>query len=387
MLVSPLSSVSLSNLPGSPISEFSVNTSICMDLERRERGSHRRIRYLDPDRMDQYPGHIESWRANISHHHSSPLPQREWSHSSSSVQPYHRLPSETMHRSISARPTYVPGTSVDDQTSRRSPHYRRRRGRGGSRDSLWWIDQDTEHDHGAINDGLHHLQTSPYNNRLSIYSAPEQLEHYDRRPMTTESSTGYAVLSSPDTPMSFPRSPTYPPARGRRYYNNGRSIDDTSFVDASEFHLFVQATAGLQEEDTFVYPRSDPNLSSSQERQRIPPQRPSHDEISTDLNSPVDEASMTICALRHLAQMPDGSPDLFQSLTVPSQPSQPPTLVAPISPEELEDFDDELPDYEESQAQAWSHRRVEAARRAQELQRRWQQTGARRGPRCYSDLQ
>lgn len=358
-----------------------------MDLEHRERGGHRHTRYLDPDRMDQYLGHIESWRANIPQHHSSPLPQREWTQSPSSVQPHDRLPSETVHRSISVRPTYVPRASINDQTSQRSPHYRRRRGRGGSRDSLWWIDQDTEREHGAIHDGSHHLQTNPYNDRLSIYSAPEQLEHYDRRLMTMESSTGYAVLSSPDTPMSFPRSPTYPPARGRRYYNNSRGVDDASFVDASEFHLFVQATAGLQQEDIFVYPRSDQNPSSSQGRQRIPPQRPSHDDISTDLISPVEEASMTISALRHLAQMPDGPPDLFQSLSVQSQPSQAPTLVAPISPEEFEEFDDELPDYEESQAQAWSHRRVEAARRAQELQRRWQQTGARRGPLCYSDIQ
>ena len=50
-----------------------------------------------------------------------------------------------------------------------------------------------------------------------------------------------------------------------------------------------------------------------------------------------------------------------------------------VSPlEESFGFDDELPDYAESQAQAQAGQRAEAARRAQELQRRWIESGARR---------
>ncbi|KAH9834264.1 hypothetical protein Tdes44962_MAKER08681 [Teratosphaeria destructans] len=49
---------------------------------------------------------------------------------------------------------------------------------------------------------------------------------------------------------------------------------------------------------------------------------------------------------------------------------------APPSP--LSDDDDELPDYAASQAQAQARRRVDAARRAQELQRRWRESGGAR---------
>ena len=39
-------------------------------------------------------------------------------------------------------------------------------------------------------------------------------------------------------------------------------------------------------------------------------------------------------------------------------------------------IEDELPDYAASQAQAQAAQRVEATRRAQELQRRWQASGS-----------
>ena len=39
------------------------------------------------------------------------------------------------------------------------------------------------------------------------------------------------------------------------------------------------------------------------------------------------------------------------------------------------DYDDELPDYAQSQAEAQAERRAEAARRAQELQQRWLSRG------------
>ena len=44
-------------------------------------------------------------------------------------------------------------------------------------------------------------------------------------------------------------------------------------------------------------------------------------------------------------------------------------------------YDDELPDYATSQAQAQAHLRVEAARRAQELQQRWHLSGSQYGHR------
>ncbi|KAK3706115.1 hypothetical protein LTR37_012942 [Vermiconidia calcicola] len=87
----------------------------------------------------------------------------------------------------------------------------------------------------------------------------------------------------------------------------------------------------------------------------------------------------------YLAQMPEGRHGVQRERLHTSHSGldlwlEPPRLgdeISDVSPED--EHDDELPDYAESQAQAQAHQRVEAARRAQELQNRWQQSGARRG--------
>jgi hypothetical protein len=71
-------------------------------------------------------------------------------------------------------------------------------------------------------------------------------------------------------------------------------------------------------------------------------------------------------------------------LWLSSQGGAPPTTadLSPIDMEEEDELppgDDELPDYASSQAQVQAAQRVEATRRAQELQRRWQASGGARG--------
>ncbi|KAF2768801.1 hypothetical protein EJ03DRAFT_374981, partial [Teratosphaeria nubilosa] len=79
------------------------------------------------------------------------------------------------------------------------------------------------------------------------------------------------------------------------------------------------------------------------------------------------------------------APNLW--LQLPDAVPESPPRVSPIDvddyasfapPSPLTDDDDELPDYAASQAQALARQRVDAARRAQELHRRWRESGGAR---------
>jgi hypothetical protein len=74
-------------------------------------------------------------------------------------------------------------------------------------------------------------------------------------------------------------------------------------------------------------------------------------------------------------QAPPSQPRLTQHLSMPHISNLGPLEhwedVPDVSP-----IEDELPDYAASQAQAQAAQRIEATRRAQELQRRWQESGS-----------
>ncbi|KAI7262416.1 hypothetical protein KC345_g9435 [Hortaea werneckii] len=197
--------------------------------------------------------------------------------------------------------------------------------------------------------------------------------------------------------LGIPRSPTCPPT-GRRRMHSDSDVQDDAFRNESDFRLFVEATAGLEPEqpakpkpDSLHYPSdtSPHHYGSSQ---------------PYDLVSPVAETPTTLHALQGIAQMPksaspprrrrplETSPldpiafDLSLHSGVPPSsrlgaPSDPASTFDGVgeSPLSSDDDEDELPDYAASQAQAQAAQRVEAARRAQELQRRWQEGAKRRG--------
>ncbi|KAK5108744.1 hypothetical protein LTR62_007891 [Meristemomyces frigidus] len=206
-------------------------------------------------------------------------------------------------------------------------------------------------------------------------------------------STRRRTVSQPNSPRSFqqqfaeaeppmlgsPRSPTYPPS-GRGRMHSVISVNDAAFHDEEDFRLFVDATAGLGPETAFLQ-QSSASLGIQLPRRSVETgqQWPSTD----DASSP-----STVQALAHLAQMPragwqyhpstrqraQAATDLWPSLPMRPRSNVP---VMPLGDEDEDDDDllppnDELPNYAESQAQAQAGQRVEAARRAQELQRRWQ---------------
>ena len=250
-------------------------------------------------------------------------------------------------------------------------------------------------------------QMSPYSSEFGMRSAPDEMQHVPPRSVSQPVSPGYFPRTydrDDPQPGQLPRSPTYPPA-GRRRMHSASGVQDGAFADEMEFRLFVDATAGLGPEQAYrnlTYPPSHEPVRRPRtwddERHHSNPVSPLE-----DLVSPLEETPTTLRALQHLAQMPQAShtpqrsPTLraFQQLAqlpqaaseYPRQRTRTPAsgvalwLASSHDPSRLEhiDFDgeedlpdEELPDYASSQAQAQASHRVEAARRAQELQQRWQ---------------
>lgn len=364
-------------LPLSPL--FLNTTTDQMDLDRLGHNPFRRRKpnhdepasYRDPvrpsDRARQQP-------------RSSPLPQTEWSAPSSpQVLPY-RTYVDQYHdfedqRPASASHAEVPHDEVDAQGLQQSSSVRQRSRKRRAQNLLFNRDEAIEDHPNETDVSLLYPQLNPYDDHVSVYSAPEDFEHMGERLGDD--------LVSPLTPGDFSpvsplRSPTYPPATRSRSHNS--AIDDAALADAEEFHLFVQATAGFGFYDEGGQINLDQSPVSRREAGAFAPQISIHETAFGDSVSPIEEASMTLRAMQHLAQIPDGSNISFAASTPPPQPtrvsSAPP---AQFSLEDFEGYSDDLPDYEESQNQHWSSRRLEATRRAQELAMRWRLTGARRG--------
>lgn len=216
--------------------------------------------------------------------------------------------------------------------------------------------------------------------RLSVYSAPDELEHEYMRSRTPTARPGNVLWSSPEDPLpvSFPRSPTYPPAVGSRSCQRG-AADNTDFADAEEFHLFVQATTGLALDDTLGDSDLDRSHDSQQHEYYGTRNLVSWDRNDSPIVPHVEEASDTLIAVRHLAQTPSFPPGADPTFDLQPNHFEYESSVSDVDPVDVVDvISDELPNYQESQAQAHEHRRVEATRRAQELQARWRQSGARR---------
>ena len=338
--------------------------------------------------------------------YSSPLPQTQWSEIPLPYRPRNWTESrEEPFPALVPDPSYVwrlrPSTpDTGSRNSQAQPTSRTRRRPQGIRNLLGREDDETRDQ--PMDVSMLYPQMSPYEDRFSSYSAPDDLEFYHTRSVSQPPTASFTSMPSDfdDLPsLSIPRSPTYPPA-GRRRMHSATGVGDAAFADEQEFRLFVEATAGLGPEQTFRNhqpyssstssqrrPRHD---SSPQPRQQLPP--------NSDTVSPLEETPTTMYALQQLASMPQASQEpqrqrlntSASGLDLWLQPpgATPPTRtsVHDVSPLEelgrlghLDDDDDELPDYAESQAQAQAHQRAEASRRAQELQRRWQQSGSRRG--------
>ncbi|RMX80773.1 hypothetical protein D0869_07299 [Hortaea werneckii] len=351
--------------------------------------------------------------------YSSPLPQAQWSEIPLPFRPKDWV-GQTHHNGHShAKESHLhpPAASISGQSLSRAspaatapPSQKVRRRPGALRDlaqrSITATADGTDRDRTLL-----HPQRS------------QQIDDYstivDYSTIGDQSRSSPRSISQPNTPshlqtrfeesqpvpmpsLGIPRSPTCPPT-GRRRLHSDSGVQDDAFRNESDFRLFVEATAGLEPEQP---PRSKPASSHYPSHTfPLPQDRPSQPH---DIVSPVAETPTTLRALQGIAQMPksvsppdrhrqhETSPrdpiafDLsLHSAIPPSSRRRPPPSESsssttfggvrdsPFSSDE--DDDEELPDYAASQAQAQAAQRVEAARRAQELQRRWEEGAKRRG--------
>ncbi|KAF2826278.1 hypothetical protein CC86DRAFT_293211 [Ophiobolus disseminans] len=160
-----------------------------------------------------------------------------------------------------------------------------------------------------------------------------------------------------------------------------------SFSDASQFSLFVQATTGLPEDSGTFSPTGPPQLQGSLFARR------SHNDI---IPIPLQNASAAAPRTTHsMTDWQNFDPPAFTSHALSAQNpglQQSPRFqhfqesphVAAVNRElemlGIEDEnapDDELPDYQQSQAEAHRRQRAEASARARELEARWRSTRGR----------
>jgi len=160
-----------------------------------------------------------------------------------------------------------------------------------------------------------------------------------------------------------------------------------SFSDASQYSLFVQATTGLPEDSDTLSPNGPPKLQGS-----LFARRSGNDIIPIPLQNASTSSSRTT-NLRTDWQNFEPPAFTTRSASTPAfdlprspryQHVQGTPHMAAVNRElemlGLEDDnarDDELPDYQQSQAEAHERKRAEASARARELEARWRSTRGR----------
>ncbi|KAH7073912.1 hypothetical protein BKA63DRAFT_416040 [Paraphoma chrysanthemicola] len=160
-----------------------------------------------------------------------------------------------------------------------------------------------------------------------------------------------------------------------------------SFSDASQFSLFVQATTGLPEDLDTMSPNGPPQLQGS-----LFARRAGNDTIPLPAQYNQEPAPRST-RLRTDWQNFEPPPFSHRAVSAPVSHSPRPEPYQRFegSPHidavnrELEllgleddnQLDDELPDYQQSQAEAHAKRRAEASARARELEARWRSTRGR----------
>jgi len=210
----------------------------------------------------------------------------------------------------------------------------------------------------------HSAQPPPFSRTLSAHAQPTSpLEASPQRYSSLEAPaarTPRASRTFPETQWETAAAAAPPrPSRPRR------QTWLEPFDDASQFHLFVEATSGLPD-DAGISPTSPPGAAP------------------TLFMRPTTAAAA--------AAVPQPAPHSYYYHPPPPQfqtpqygaPAPPPTSSQRFAAEleELEGDgempDEELPDYAQSQAEMNARRRMEAARRAAELERSWARARERR---------
>lgn len=171
---------------------------------------------------------------------------------------------------------------------------------------------------------------------------------------------------------------SYPPARSEQRQATAWTPSEEPFEDASQFHLFAEATAGLG-------PLVDHNDITKQQRNILSPvatrAQPTSSQNPTYLTHATHEpravsvpphipqeyyAPRVVPAVQRRQTYVQGRPREAQQLSEAFAEA-----LTGFGPEGEVGPDDELPDYAQSQREAQQRQRRAAAQRAQELEQRW----------------
>lgn len=237
-----------------------------------------------------------------------------------------------------------------------------------------------------LDEGSDHYVVSPLLSPYAFLNTAEDLLQGPRAWSQSSTSGGrHQVQYSADAPSPSATTTAGPYAHrpGSRRVKSTSNIAEATLAGEDDFHLFAQATAGLGAEqgsrsaDTSLGSQQPHRTSLNTYYESTPP--------STDhLLSPEQATPTTVRAIQQLAGLPTVTYPYEQQSARPQRPATHRLeatasnfdlwLQLPDAMEPGDSADDELPDYAASQAQAQIAQRVEATRRAQELQRRWQQS-------------
>jgi hypothetical protein len=245
--------------------------------------------------------------------------------------------------------------------------------------------------HSAASDYLDTTQYQPY-------SLPSPHPHQQR----AVSMNPYFETTSPSRSRTFPKPTLSPTARegmpSRPRPHTTWLSPTEPFTDVSQFHLFAEAMTGLPSDTEAFSPTAPPQLqgslfarrstndtiplplqnsqSSSRRQTTRRPQREQRDDWQ-NFEPPPLISSRSALSPNHTLPVPNQPLDL-------SEPWQPPPQMNPVTTElemlGLNDpygSDDELPDYQTSQAEMAARKRREASERARELEARWRGTQER----------
>ncbi|KNG51142.1 hypothetical protein DDE82_005855 [Stemphylium lycopersici] len=196
-------------------------------------------------------------------------------------------------------------------------------------------------------------------------------------PDTTSNSTARATISSRHRPHTTWLSPTEP------------------FADVSQFHLFAEAMTGLPNYSEPFSPTGPPQLQGSlfarrnvndiiplplqhaQQSSHTPhtrrPQREQRDDWQ-NFEPPPLVSSRAAPALNHSLGVPNPPLDSYQQWQPPPQMDAVNAELEMLGLNDPQGSDDELPDYQQSQAEMAAKKRREASARAKELEARWRGT-------------
>nr|POE88183.1 hypothetical protein CFP56_11412 [Quercus suber] len=376
----------------------------------------------DPNRDHAQSSFISSRQrtpeADLSFRHpsTSPLPQTQWADVPVSYHPLEWTNSDPessnsdparawrLRRPISGRNLSAAEQSAQEHRHHRPRHLRSLFHRHGDRPQS----QVTEH--SAL-----YPPVDPYPDFAHMVHARDRLQQV--RSVSQPASPDFKRLEFEmnDTLLTGLSQASPHPSSSTHHARTG-TTNDAVLADPEDFHLFAQATSGLESDPSFPLSAAASFQESQQHQQRpwlvLPPHDVDHEssivplEAETPTLMQASQIALMPQQLRHQAMLPAqvrSSPQLAtrsvqpgqQQVFVPGLPHyEPPSLSADTAPWQyppsestqldLEalglgdisptNHDDELPDYASSQAEAQAAQRMDAVRRAAELQIRWQRS-------------